>query len=95
MTYIKAYDEIRTLYSDLPLARTRGLKPSHFSFNVEGGRCEVCQGEGMITVEMQFMANIHLKCEHCKGKDLNPRFWKLNIAANPSLIFSISPWMKP
>lgn len=68
ITYIKAYDEIRTLYADLPLARNRGLKPSHFSFNVEGGRCEVCQGEGVITVEMQFMADIHLKCEHCKGK---------------------------
>jgi len=68
VTYIKAYDEIRNLYSDLPLARTRGLKPSHFSFNVDGGRCDVCQGEGEITVEMQFMADIHLKCEHCKGK---------------------------
>lgn len=68
ITYIKAYDEIRSLYSDLPIARSRGLKPAHFSFNVDGGRCEVCQGEGMITVEMQFMADIHLKCDHCKGK---------------------------
>jgi excinuclease ABC subunit A len=68
VTYIKAYDEIRTLYADLPLSRTRGYKPSHFSFNVEGGRCEACQGEGLITVEMQFMADIHLKCESCKGK---------------------------
>ncbi len=68
VTYIKAYDEIRQLYADLPLSRTRGLKPSHFSFNVEGGRCEMCQGEGMITVEMQFMADIHLKCDQCKGR---------------------------
>lgn len=68
VTYIKAYDEIRQLFADLPLSRTRGLKPSHFSFNVEGGRCEHCQGEGEITVEMQFMADIHLRCDHCKGK---------------------------
>ncbi len=68
VTYIKAYDEIRALYADLPLSRNRGMKPSHFSFNVEGGRCESCQGEGIITVEMQFMADIHLKCETCKGR---------------------------
>lgn len=68
VTYIKAYDEIRALYADLPLSRTRGLKPASFSFNVEGGRCEVCQGEGLITVEMQFMADIHLRCENCKGR---------------------------
>ncbi|MFM1744840.1 MAG: excinuclease subunit [Bacteroidota bacterium] len=68
VTYIKAYDDVRSLYSDLPLARQRALKPSHFSFNVEGGRCEQCQGEGMITVEMQFMADIHLKCDQCKGR---------------------------
>ncbi len=67
VTYLKAYDEIRALYADLPLSRNRALKPSHFSFNVEGGRCEFCQGEGSITVEMQFMADIHLKCENCKG----------------------------
>lgn len=71
VTYVKAYDEIRNLYSDLPLSRSRTFKPSHFSFNVEGGRCELCQGEGMITVEMQFMADIHLKCENCKGKRFN------------------------
>lgn len=68
VTYIKAYDEIRQLFADLPLSRSRVLKPSHFSFNVEGGRCEQCQGEGEITVEMQFMADIHLRCDHCKGK---------------------------
>ncbi|MFN5627684.1 MAG: excinuclease ABC subunit UvrA [Bacteroidota bacterium] len=68
VTYIKAYDEIRLLYSELPISKIRGYKPSHFSFNVEGGRCEVCQGEGEVTVEMQFMADIHLTCEACNGK---------------------------
>lgn len=68
VTYVKAYDEIRALYSELPLSKNRGFKPSHFSFNVEGGRCEACEGEGQITVEMQFMADIHLKCEACKGR---------------------------
>jgi excinuclease ABC subunit A len=67
-TYSKAYDEIRKLFSDQPLAKRNDLKPTHFSFNVEGGRCEECQGEGMITVEMQFMADIKLVCEHCNGK---------------------------
>src|SRR6185295_5051335 len=68
VTYVKAYDEIRLLYSDLPLSRSRKYKPGHFSFNVEGGRCEVCEGEGEVTIEMQFMADIHLVCESCKGK---------------------------
>lgn len=68
VTYIKAYDEIRSLFANLGLAKSRGYKPSHFSFNVEGGRCEVCQGEGEITEEMQFMADIHLVCEDCDGK---------------------------
>lgn len=68
ISYIKAYDVIRQLYSDQPLAKQRGYKPSHFSFNVDGGRCETCQGEGEIKVEMQFMADILLKCESCHGK---------------------------
>ncbi len=68
VTYVKAYDEIRLLYADLPLSVTRKLKPSHFSFNVEGGRCENCQGEGIVTIEMQFMADLHLKCDVCNGK---------------------------
>lgn len=68
VTYVKAYDAIRTLFSDQPLARQRGYKPAFFSFNVDGGRCEGCQGEGTVTVEMQFMADIHLTCESCKGK---------------------------
>ncbi|MFZ6010510.1 MAG: excinuclease ABC subunit UvrA, partial [Bacteroidota bacterium] len=68
ISYVKAYDTIRQLFSDQPLAKQRGYKPSHFSFNVEGGRCETCQGEGEIKVEMQFMADIYLKCETCHGK---------------------------
>ena len=68
VTYIKAYDEIRNLFSDQGLAKQRGFKPSHFSFNVDGGRCEVCEGEGQITVEMQFMADIQLPCDACGGK---------------------------
>ncbi|HMT30142.1 MAG TPA: ATP-binding cassette domain-containing protein, partial [Bacteroidia bacterium] len=68
VTYVKAYDEIRALFADMPLSRNRNLKPSHFSFNVDGGRCDACQGEGFVTIEMQFMADIHLKCEACGGK---------------------------
>jgi len=68
VTYLKVYDEIRKLYSELQASKYNGFKPSHFSFNIEGGRCEECQGEGEITVEMQFMADIHLVCESCKGK---------------------------
>lgn len=68
VTYVKAYDAIRNLFSEQALAKQRGYKPAFFSFNVDGGRCEACQGEGTITVEMQFMADIHLTCESCKGK---------------------------
>lgn len=68
VTYIKAWDEIRKLLSEQPYAVKSGFKPSHFSFNVEGGRCEECQGEGVIHVEMQFMADITLVCESCKGR---------------------------
>lgn len=68
VTYIKAYDQIRLLYSEQPIAKARGYKPAHFSFNVEGGRCETCQGEGFVTIEMQFMADVKLKCESCGGK---------------------------
>lgn len=68
VTYIKAYDYIRQMMSDLQLAKARGYKPSHFSFNIEGGRCEVCQGEGQVKIEMQFMADIYLKCEGCGGR---------------------------
>ncbi|OYU96016.1 MAG: excinuclease ABC subunit A [Bacteroidetes bacterium B1(2017)] len=67
VTYIKAYDAIRELYANQPLAKQRAYKPQHFSFNVEGGRCDTCSGEGEITIEMQFMADVHLPCEECGG----------------------------
>jgi len=67
VTYIKAYDAIRELYANQPLAKQRAYKPQHFSFNVEGGRCETCLGDGEITIEMQFMADVHLPCEECFG----------------------------
>ena len=68
VTYIKAYDEIRKLYSEQALSKQMGYTPAYFSFNVEGGRCEECKGDGVITVEMQFMADVVLKCENCNGK---------------------------
>ncbi|MDG1040929.1 MAG: excinuclease ABC subunit UvrA, partial [Polaribacter sp.] len=68
VTYIKAYDDIRNLFSNQKLAKIRNYKPKHFSFNVEGGRCEVCKGDGEVTIEMQFMADVHLQCEACNGK---------------------------
>lgn len=67
-TYIKAWDEIRKLFASQKLAATYGFKPSHFSFNIDGGRCEECLGEGEIKVEMQFMADVYLKCETCNGR---------------------------
>ncbi|MDD4150639.1 MAG: excinuclease ABC subunit UvrA [Bacteroidales bacterium] len=84
-TYIKAYDEIRKLFADQSHSKANGYKPSHFSFNVQGGRCETCQGEGEITVEMQFMADVHLVCEECGGKRfkddiLDVKFQEKNIA---------------
>ena len=68
VTYIKAYDDIRALFSNQKLAKIRNYKPKHFSFNVEGGRCETCKGEGEVTIEMQFMADVHLECDVCNGK---------------------------
>jgi excinuclease ABC subunit A len=68
VTYIKAYDEIRDLYSRQPLSKLRGFLPKHFSFNVDGGRCDTCKGEGEQVVEMQFLADVHLTCEVCGGK---------------------------
>ncbi|MCL4121255.1 UNVERIFIED_CONTAM: hypothetical protein GTU68_045191 [Idotea baltica] len=68
VTYIKAYDDIRALYSNQKLSKIRNYKPKHFSFNVEGGRCETCKGEGEVTIEMQFMADVHLECDVCNGK---------------------------
>ncbi|MBC8048377.1 MAG: excinuclease ABC subunit UvrA [Fimbriimonadaceae bacterium] len=68
VTYVKAYDEIRELFSKQQGSKARGLKPGHFSFNVDGGRCDTCKGEGEIVVEMQFLADVHLVCEECGGK---------------------------
>ena len=68
VTYIKAYDEIRMLYSKQKLSVLRNYQPKHFSFNVDGGRCPNCKGEGVVTIEMQFMADVQLKCESCSGK---------------------------
>lgn len=85
VTYIKAYDDIRNLYAKQSLSSTRAYKSKHFSFNTVGGRCEECSGEGVVTIEMQFMANVHLECEHCKGKRfkdeiLDVKFHNKNIA---------------
>jgi excinuclease ABC subunit A len=84
VTYVKAYDSIRKMFSDQPLSKVRGFDPKHFSFNVEGGRCETCKGDGNITVEMQFLADINLVCEECKGQRfksevLEVRYNELNI----------------
>lgn len=68
VTYVKAYDEIRALFADQQLSKVRGYKPGYFSFNTEGGRCEACQGDGFVKIEMQFMADISLVCESCGGK---------------------------
>ncbi|MBE7693298.1 excinuclease ABC subunit UvrA [Tenacibaculum finnmarkense] len=68
VTYIKAYDDIRKLFSIQKLASIRNYQPKHFSFNVDAGRCEVCKGEGIVTIEMQFMADVHLQCDTCHGK---------------------------
>jgi excinuclease ABC subunit A len=68
VTYIKAYDEIRDLFSKQPMSVVRGFLPKHFSFNVDGGRCDTCKGEGEQIIEMQFLADVHLECESCKGK---------------------------
>ena len=67
VTYIKVYDDIRTLFSSLELSKIRDYKPKHFSFNVDGGRCEKCKGEGSLTIEMQFMADVVIECNDCKG----------------------------
>lgn len=72
VTYIKAYDEIRALFASQQLSKLNGFKPSHFSFNVDGGRCDECMGDGFIKIEMQFMADVHLVCESCGGKRFKP-----------------------
>jgi excinuclease ABC subunit A len=72
VTYIKAFDAMRELFASLPEAKKRGLGPGHFSFNIPGGRCETCQGDGTVTVEMQFLADVELICEECKGTRYKP-----------------------
>jgi excinuclease ABC subunit A len=73
VTYIKAFDAIRELFASLPEAKRRGFGAGHFSFNIPGGRCEVCQGDGTVTVEMQFLADVELICEECKGTRYKPQ----------------------
>jgi excinuclease ABC subunit A len=73
VTYIKAFDAIRELFASLPEAKKRGLGAGHFSFNIPGGRCEICQGDGTVTVEMQFLADVELVCEECKGTRYKPQ----------------------
>lgn len=78
VTYIKAYDDIRALFASQKAAKRAGMKPAHFSFNVTGGRCEECQGEGEIQVEMQFMADVRLVCESCNGKRFKEEVLEVN-----------------
>jgi excinuclease ABC subunit A len=87
VTYVKAYDEIRKLFSQQNQSKLNGYKPSHFSFNVDGGRCEECQGEGEITVEMQFMADVHLVCDSCGGKRFKQEI--LEVEYNGNNIFDV------
>jgi excinuclease ABC subunit A len=79
-TYIKAYDEIRDLFSKQKRSKINGYKPKHFSFNTDGGRCEVCKGEGEVTIEMQFMADVKLQCETCKGQRFKKEVLEVKVA---------------
>jgi excinuclease ABC subunit A len=87
VTYIKAYDEIRELFSSQPLSKMRGFLPKHFSFNVDGGRCDACKGEGEQIVEMQFLADVHLTCEVCGGKKFKEEV--LEVTYNGKNIYEI------
>ena len=77
VTYLKIYDDIRNLFSSLKISKANGLKPKHFSFNVDGGRCDNCKGEGTVKIEMQFMADVNLVCEACKGKRFKKEILKI------------------
>ena len=79
ITYIKAYDEIRRLFADLPLARQRRLTPSTFSFNVPGGRCDACEGAGYLEIEMVFMADVFVPCDHCAGRRFKPEVLEVTL----------------
>jgi excinuclease ABC subunit A len=87
VTYVKAYDEIRSLYANHKLSQKRGYKAKHFSFNVEGGRCDTCEGEGEVQIEMQFMADVHLTCETCHGRRFKDEV--LEIKVDEKTIFDI------
>ncbi|HEV3252393.1 MAG TPA: excinuclease ABC subunit UvrA, partial [Puia sp.] len=87
VTYIKAYDEIRELFSKQPLSKMRGFQPKHFSFNVDGGRCDACKGEGEQVVEMQFLADVHLTCEICGGKRFKDEI--LDVTYNNKNIYQV------
>jgi excinuclease ABC subunit A len=87
ITYIKAYDAIRELYAKQPLSKMRGFQPKHFSFNVDGGRCDTCKGEGEQVVEMQFLADVHLTCESCGGKRFKEEV--LEVKYNNKSIFEL------
>lgn len=87
VTYIKAYDEIRDLFAKQPLSKLRGFQPKHFSFNVDGGRCDTCKGEGEQVVEMQFLADVHLTCEVCGGKKFKEEV--LEVKYNDKNIYEI------
>ncbi len=87
VTYIKAYDEIRELFSKQPLSKIRGYQPKHFSFNVDGGRCDACKGEGEQVVEMQFLADVHLVCDVCQGKRFKEEV--LEVKYNDKSIFDV------
>jgi excinuclease ABC subunit A len=87
VTYIKAYDEIRDLFARQPLSKMRGFQPKHFSFNVDGGRCDTCKGEGEQVVEMQFLADVHLTCESCGGKRFKEEV--LEVKYNDKNIFDV------
>jgi excinuclease ABC subunit A len=78
VTYIKAYDDIRNLFASQKLSKLRNFQAKHFSFNVDGGRCETCKGEGSVTIEMQFMADVHLECETCNGKRFKKEVLEVN-----------------
>jgi len=80
VTYLKAYDDIRNLFASTELAKVRGYKAKHFSFNTDGGRCDTCKGEGEVTIEMQFMADVHLPCEECGGKRFKPEILEIKFA---------------
>ncbi len=87
VTYVKAYDDIRALFANQPLSKARNYKPGYFSFNIDGGRCEKCEGEGEITIEMQFMADVHLKCDECHGMRFKPEI--LEVKFEEKNIFDI------